>query len=66
MLRRFISKGKIIDSYICKNMIFIADWCNVYLRKILGYKTPEELFDFELDKIYAFYFSKSLQLVIVI
>lgn len=66
MLRRFISKGERIDSYICENMMFIADWCNVCLRKILGYKTPEELFDFELDKIYAFYFSKSLQLVIVI
>lgn len=54
MLRRFISEGERVDSYICENMMFIADWCNVCLRKILEYKTPEELFDFELDKIYAF------------
>ena len=46
--------------------MFIADWFNVRLRKMPGYKTSEELFDFELDKIYAFYFSKRVQLVIVI
>lgn len=66
MLRRFISKGKRIDSHICENILFIADWCNVRLRKILGYKTSEKLFDFELDRIYAFYVSKSVQLVIAI
>jgi hypothetical protein len=33
--------------------ISCADWCNSLPRKILGYKTPDELFDFELDKIYA-------------
>lgn len=51
MLRRFISEGERIDSYICENMMFIADWCNVCLRKILEYKILGELSDFGLDKI---------------
>ena len=53
LLRRFIRKGKRMDNYSCEDIMFIADWCNSLPRKILGYKTPDELFDFELDKIYA-------------
>lgn len=53
LLRRFIRKGKRMDNYSCEDIMFIADWCNSLSRKILGYKTPDELFDFELDKIYA-------------
>ena len=30
----------------------IEVWCNSLPRKILGYKTPDELFEAELDKIY--------------
>lgn len=40
-----------MDNYICKDIMFIADWCNALPRKILGYKTSDEMF--ELDKIYA-------------
>lgn len=42
-----------MDNYSYEDIIFIADWCNSLPRKILGYKIPDELFDFELDKIYA-------------
>ena len=55
-----------MDNYCCEYIMFIADWCNALLRKILGYKTSDELFDFELDKIYTSYFSKSVQLLIAI
>lgn len=53
LLRRFIRKGKRMDNYSCEDIMFIADWCNSLPRKILGYKTPDELFGLELDKIYA-------------
>ena len=53
LLRRFISKGKRIDKYTSDDILLIADWCNLLLRKILSYKTPDDLFDKELDKIYA-------------
>ncbi|MCT2878390.1 IS30 family transposase, partial [Lactobacillus delbrueckii] len=33
-------------------MIKIEVWCNSLPRKILNYKTPEEYFDTELDRIY--------------
>lgn len=53
LLRRFIPKGKRIDSYNEEEILFVADWCNNLSRKILGYHTPDELFEKELDKIYA-------------
>ena len=53
LLRRFIPKGKRIDSYSEEEILFVADWCNNLPRKILGYHTPDELFEKELDKIYA-------------
>ncbi len=53
MLRRFIPKGKSIESYSCEDILFFADKINALPRKILGYHTPEELFERELDRIYA-------------
>lgn len=53
LLRRFIPKGKRIDTYSEEEIMFIADWCNSLPRRTLGYNTPDELFDKELDKIYA-------------
>lgn len=53
LLRRFIPKGRRIDSYSEEEILFVADWCNSLPRKVLGYYTPDELFDKELDKIYA-------------
>ena len=53
LLRRFIPKGKWISHYSHEAISFLGDWVNGLPRKILGYKTPEELFDRELDLIYA-------------
>ncbi len=53
MFRRFIPKGKSIDNYSADDICFFADSMNGLPRKILGYKTPEELFEQELDRIYT-------------
>lgn len=45
------SKGKSIDDYSADDICFFADSINGLPRKILGYKTPEELFEQELDLI---------------
>ncbi|MDY5911967.1 MAG: hypothetical protein SPJ62_08200, partial [Inconstantimicrobium porci] len=35
------------------NIGFIEEWMNTLPRKILDYRTPEELFEKYLDEIYA-------------
>jgi IS30 family transposase len=53
LIRRFVPKGSRIDGYSIEDIAFVGDWCNTLPRKILGYATPEELFEQQLDKIYA-------------
>lgn len=53
LIRRFIPKGKSINDYADEDISFIEEWMNSLPRKILGYNTPEELFEDELDAIYA-------------
>ena len=53
MLRRFIPKGKSISDYTVDEICFFADCINALPRKILNYKTPEELFDRQLDLIHS-------------
>ena len=53
MLRRFIPKGKSIGDYDADDIMFFADIIHNLPRRILHYHTPEELFDKELDRIYA-------------
>ena len=53
MLRRFIPKGKSIDDYSADEIMIFADIVNELPRKILGYRTPNELFEKELDRIFA-------------
>ncbi len=53
LLRRFIPKGKSMAGYTSEDIAYMAGWANGLPRKILGYHTPEELFEAELDKIYA-------------
>ena len=48
----FIPKGKDISKYGKSNIEEYTDKINAKPRKILGYNTPEELFDKELDRIY--------------
>ena len=48
-----VHKGKKIDKYTSEDILFTANWCNLLLGKILGYKTSDDLFKNELNKIYA-------------
>ena len=53
LIRRFIPKGRRIDSYSDEQICQIEVWCNSLPRKVLGYSTPDELFEDELDRIYT-------------
>lgn len=53
LIRRFLRKGKRIDSYSPDDILGVELWANALPRKILGYKTPDEAFEAELDLIYA-------------
>ncbi len=53
MLRRFIPKGKSISEYSRDDLNYFADKINGLPRKLLDYATPDELFEQELDRIYA-------------
>lgn len=53
LIRRFIPKGKRMSNYNADDIAFIEDWMNTLPRRILHYKTPEELFEAQLDLIYA-------------
>lgn len=53
LLRRFVPSGRRIEDYSDDDILFISDWSNGLPRKLLGYKTPEELFEAELDRIYS-------------
>ena len=53
LIRKFIPKGAPIANFNIDDIAAIEDWCNTLPRKILGYNSPEELFDNELDIIYA-------------
>ena len=41
------------SDYSADEICFFADCINGLPRKILGYHTPEELFNRQLDRIYA-------------
>ena len=53
LIRRFIPKGCRIDSFTNERICQIEVWFNSLPRKILGYSTPDELFEDELDRIYT-------------
>ena len=53
LLRRFIPKGVSMTGYSAEDIAYMADWANMLPRKILCYRTPDELFEAELDRIYA-------------
>ena len=52
IIRRFIPKGKRIDDFNIDEISNIEVWCNSLPRRILGYRTPDEAFEDELDRIY--------------
>lgn len=47
------AKGERISDYGIDAIARIEDWYNNLPRKILGYKTPDELFEAKLDEIYS-------------
>lgn len=51
LIRRFIPKGKSIDDIDETLIQYVENWCNTLPRKILGYKTPNDLFKIELQRI---------------
>jgi len=53
LIRRFIPKGKRMEDYDCTSIAFIEEWMNTLPRRILDYKTPEDLFESHLDVIYS-------------
>ena len=53
LIRRFIPNGKRIDSYSDEQISQIETWCNSLPRKLLGYRTPDDFFENELDRIYS-------------
>lgn len=53
LLRRFIPKGISMVKYSAEEIAYMADWANTLPRKILQYCTPDELFEKEMDHIYA-------------
>ncbi|QAA33699.1 IS30 family transposase [Clostridium manihotivorum] len=53
LIRRFIPKGNRISNYTSDDIAFIEEWMNTLPRRILNYKTPEELFEAHLDQIYG-------------
>lgn len=51
LIRRFIPKGKAIKDLTQSQIERIQNWCNNLPRKILGYKTPEEVFMHEVQQL---------------
>lgn len=52
VLRKFMPKGKSMNRFSPEQILAFADEINATPRKRLGYRTPEELFESELDLIY--------------
>jgi transposase, IS30 family len=52
ILRRFMPKGKSMSNYTDEQVLMFSDEINSMPRKRLGYHTPEELFEIQLDQIY--------------
>lgn len=53
LIRRFIRKGRRIDSYSPEDILAVELWANGLPRKILCYRTPDEALEAELDLIYC-------------
>lgn len=53
LICRFTPKGKRIADYSPDDIACIEELMNTLPRRILNYKTPEELFEIHLDEIYA-------------
>ena len=52
MIRRVIPKSRKIDDYSVYELEELEYWMKNLPRKLLGYKTPAQLFEEELNNIY--------------
>lgn len=52
LIRRFIPKGKWIDDFTSQQIADVEIWCNCLPKKILGYRTPDEIFEEKFDQIW--------------
>lgn len=52
LLRSYVPKGTSFESFSDEDVLHMADCINARPRKILGYRTAEELFDDFLDEVY--------------
>lgn len=52
LIRRFIPKDKRIDDFTGQQISDVETWCNSLPRKLLGYRTPDEIFEEEIVRIY--------------
>lgn len=52
LIRRFIPKGKRMDDFTGQQISDVETWCNSLPRKLLGYRTPDEIFEEEINRIY--------------
>lgn len=53
LFRRYVPKGVSIENYSAEQILSFADEMNALPRKLLGYCTPEELFEDFLDQVYS-------------
>jgi len=53
LFRRYVPKGVSIEKFSDQDILVFADELNGRPRRKLGYRTPEELFEAFLDKVYA-------------
>jgi IS30 family transposase len=60
LIRRFIPKGKAIKDLTQSQIERVQNWCNSLPRKILGYRTPEEIFTYEVQQIKTMLIAKHL------
>ena len=51
LIRRFIPKGQSMEDVSPDVIQHVETWCNTLPRKILGYQTPDERFQEELQKL---------------
>ena len=51
LIRRFIPKGKSINSFSIESIAKVQNWCNTLPRKVLDYLTPDESFEDQLRDI---------------
>ena len=52
LLGRFIPTGSALEPYTANDLFLVADEINRLPRRWLDYRTPDELFEDELDNLY--------------